>query len=61
MSGQHQAENAVNGKTDDFTHTLREPGRKWWMVDLEKNFYVSSLKIWNRLTFGIYKSQHFLC
>jgi len=48
LYGQHEANNAVNGKIDDFTHTLREVAEKWWMVDLEKKFHVSSIKIWNR-------------
>ena len=63
----HPASLAVDGSRDgsripgfpdrdgQFSHTdLNSP--QWWMVDLGKVFYVSRVRLWNRLGFGKYCS-----
>jgi len=54
LNDQYVAAKAVNGKLDDFTHTLSGPDGNWWMVDLEKKFHVGSIKIFNRLENNCY-------
>ena len=45
----YPAGNAVNGKLDDFSHTLSETTNQWWMVDLEKPYDVTAIELYNRL------------
>ena len=44
----YPASNAVNGKLDDFTHTLTDTTNQWWMVDLEKPYNVTTIELYNR-------------
>ena len=50
----YPAGNAVNGKLDDFSHTLSETTNQWWMVDLEKPYDVTAIELYNRPGFSEY-------
>ena len=51
----YPAGNAVNGKLDDFSHTLSETTNQWWMVDLEKPYDVTTIELYNRPGYSEYK------
>ena len=51
----YPAGNAVNGKLDDFSHTLSGTTNQWWMVDLEKPYDVTNIELYNRPGFCEYK------
>ena len=50
----YPAGNAVNGKLDDFSHTLSNTTNQWWMVDLKKPYDVTTIEIYNRPGFCEY-------
>ena len=52
LNRKYPASKAVNGITDgflDFTHTRPSDDPKWWKVDLEGNYIIGRIELYNRL------------